>query len=755
MRAQRKTSTTKHAAKAAPVPAPEWARPALLGALATLVVARPLLPSEGVSWLGDGQPFDLLWLLLAVCYLLWITFSGGPVRRWNAVDVAVGAFFALCVLSSVAGGRFGNPRTVMNMLWESVSMALVFMLVRQLLRREAEERAVVALMIALAVAMTGSGFYQVFVSLPADRAAYAADPDAVLRSAGQWFPPGSPERTAFEYRLQSTEPLATFALTNSLAGFLTPWLVAALGIALGTLLRRREPATTAGDGTSRRWSAPARSLGLGACIVAMTACLVLTKSRSAYAALIVGIALLPWCGAGYRRVVNWKLVVGVVAALTAIIVAAVAVRGLDAPVLTEATKSLGYRLEYWRATLAMIAQHPWLGVGPGNFQDFYTQYKLPEASEEIRDPHNFLLEVWASSGTFALLALCVALGGLAWRAWRWPVQVNVESISREPATSRATVFLLTGLAAGFVLAFLVAPLVGMAFSEGQGIGGLALAAVALVVWWPWVRVGQLPPRLPAIALAALAINLLAAGGIAYPGVATSFWVLAALVLNRTDPRWEPATALPANLPHGIRARLPRAALLVLVCLAALACYWFSYGPVVRSHRAMAEAQQAQAAGAQPAMTELFWLEATDEDPFIADPWLAIAQLELARVRQRPADAVARQRFVNATEQLGELRPHSSATFRLIGRWYTELYELTADKEAARSAVTAYQRAVLYYPNLASLRGEYAEALERLGQASNARRQAAMALALDGQTPHADKKLSAGLRQRLESLAAER
>ena len=53
----------------------------------------------------------------------------------------------------------------------------------------------------------------------------------------------------------------------------------------------------------------------------------------------------------------------------------------------------------------MIHDHPWLGCGPGNFGDYYTQYKLPIASEEIKDPHNFLFEVAANAGLPALLAL--------------------------------------------------------------------------------------------------------------------------------------------------------------------------------------------------------------------------------------------------------------------------------------------------------------------------------------------------------------
>ena len=83
----------------------------------------------------------------------------------------------------------------------------------------------------------------------------------------------------------------------------------------------------------------------------------------------------------------------------------------------KAATSLGYRLQYWQATLHMIADRPWLGCGPGNFQDVYTRYKLPEASEEVADPHDFLLEVWATAGTPAMLALLGVLG-LFWAPCR-------------------------------------------------------------------------------------------------------------------------------------------------------------------------------------------------------------------------------------------------------------------------------------------------------------------------------------------------
>jgi hypothetical protein len=90
--------------------------------------------------------------------------------------------------------------------------------------------------------------------------------------------------------LQSTEPLATFALTNSLAGFFVPWLVLALGIALSMLKSRRDAAGSRqrehgtqerdhGSGIQAqlawwRWAPNASWLGLAACILVVMGCFV-------------------------------------------------------------------------------------------------------------------------------------------------------------------------------------------------------------------------------------------------------------------------------------------------------------------------------------------------------------------------------------------------------------------------------------------------------------------------------------------------
>ena len=66
-----------------------------------------------------------------------------------------------------------------------------------------------------------------------------------------------------------------------------------------------------------------------------------------------------------------------------------------------------FRLELWRSSLALIREHPWFGIGPGNFQAAYrTRYVLPSAWQEfnLEHPHNVYLDHWTRMGILGLLA---------------------------------------------------------------------------------------------------------------------------------------------------------------------------------------------------------------------------------------------------------------------------------------------------------------------------------------------------------------
>jgi predicted Zn-dependent protease len=83
-----------------------------------------------------------------------------------------------------------------------------------------------------------------------------------------------------------------------------------------------------------------------------------------------------------------------------------------------------------------------------------------------------------------------------------------------------------------------------------------------------------------------------------------------------------------------------------------------------------------------------------------------------------------------------------------------VYETTRDAQAIEFAIECLRKAVELYPTSATLRADLATALAAADRAGPAMQQARRALELDDQMPHADRKLSAELRERMQSLAAQ-
>ncbi|HEV3137482.1 MAG TPA: hypothetical protein VGZ26_06250, partial [Pirellulales bacterium] len=130
MSAHRRSDRVKRARPPAERRGGDRLRKLLLAVAAMLLIARPLLPSEAVSWLGDGQPFDMLWILAATAYLVSAVRGGGLARRPVLVDGSVLLLIALCAASAIVGTRHGSPRLGINMLWDWVAFGLVFLLMR-------------------------------------------------------------------------------------------------------------------------------------------------------------------------------------------------------------------------------------------------------------------------------------------------------------------------------------------------------------------------------------------------------------------------------------------------------------------------------------------------------------------------------------------------------------------------------------------------------------------------------------------------
>ncbi|HUY34164.1 MAG TPA: O-antigen ligase family protein [Pirellulales bacterium] len=731
-------------------------RGCLLACLTALYVARPLLPSETALTAGEGEglPFVMLMFAVGVGWLIASVARGKLLAHVGWADAGWAVLLAAYAASTCWAARHDGGRPSINMFWEWVALGLGFFLVRQLVRTAREARAVAAVMVGLAVALSGFGLYEFFVSRPADRVRYERDPEGTLREAGIVAPAGSPTRMLFENRLASSEPTATFSLANSLAGFLAAWLVVAIGLgAIGIADRGfRISDSQSRDG----W----RALGAAACSLPVATCLLLTKSRSAWLATAMGLTCVAvWTVSSLRRQsaagVGRKAVlvgVAVVAALVGLVAATFAAGALDRQVATEALKSLGYRWEYWRASWAMIEDHFWLGCGAGNFQDFYTQYKLPEASEVVADPHNFLFEVWATAGTPALVGLLLVVAGAICQARKGWILAGNHSVTCKSELSRVPLhgaaepnkprdlsgYVLGGGVLGFLWAWLIGQAGTVPLGEPALFGGLALAAMAVAVLVPWLRAGRLPAILPWLGAAVLATNLLAAGGIGFPGVAGSLWLLLALGLREADG------AAPRPLSR-------RSVVAVLACLLAVTvlCAQTAYLPVMRSRTFLSQAQSRRLSAGE---IEALLLDAAHADPRSDEPPRQMAELAFARWNERPSpERLSHWRRYQA--DLLRLRPQSSALWQQAGDRFFAAYRRLDDDSLLSEAIDHDRHAVRLYPNKATLRGQLSLALEAAGARDEAIDEAAAALELDRLTPHDDQKLPPELRPRLLRIMA--
>jgi hypothetical protein len=269
-------------------------------------------------------------------------------------------------------------------------------------------------------------------------------------------------------------------------------------------------------------------------------------------------------------------------------------------------------------------------------------------------------------------------------------------------------------------------------------GGLLVGGIVILALRGWVREGAISPSLLAIGATVLLFNLLAAGGIMYPAVAGSLWLLLGLGLDLAEPEKPLSSKLAPVVAFAVCAAL------------AVSQYLSGYAPVLRSQGAMMEAENA----ARDHVLKERTLElAAEADPFAAEPWHSLAALRL-RIwldRQGPRDL---ERFGQASAQFLRLKPQSSSAFRTVGNYWRQVFEKSDSPNHAEAAVANLTRAVELYPNHAPLRADLALALADALHEDAAQREAAKSLELDGATPHADKRLPAELRERMAKMAGK-
>ncbi len=657
-------------------------------------------------------------------------------------------------LVGVSARQGADWRIGVNLAWEWAAMGVAYILLRWLPRGRGESAALALGMVITASAVGAYGIYQGVVEIPQLQEAYRRNPEVMrqqMGAAGGQGQADDPRRAALEDRvLQSNEPFATFGLANSLAAYLVGPLVLLMAMGLRALSRPPTPGAS-------RWPALLAAAVPG--LVLLT-CLVMTKGRSAWIGLVVAAGLLAWRA---RRLVPRRVLIGAGVG-AALVVAVLVVLGLkagrlDPQVLTQSNLSMRYRIEYWTATWAMITEEAptlgkalradtfWNGVGPGNFGHNYVRYKLPQASEEIQDPHNLLMEAWATAGFWAFLALATALAaGLGLLLTRDDDDLAIEDDARDMPTWPV-------VASGLGLAMVLVLGRMNLFMEDLLIRWLVLAAswvlfAALLL--PLWRRATVPAFGLGAAGASVTVALLASGGLGFPAVAMMLWGALALGLNLREGR-------PSGRPREAAGRMPAVALaigwsaLVGSYLGATLPFWRSEAAIERAEAALMSQRLDRAEAAYQA--------AEAADPYNARPWLGHAYLQSLIWESRGAKPDdLRWKTIPVLLLKAASPPRNPAVWSLHNERAAVIRDLLRRVGGSLSpreiiplragVVEASRTASRLYPTNAVLRARLAEASAEVSMFRDAADEAREALRLDALTPHADKKLPDAVRARL-------
>jgi O-antigen ligase len=219
------------------------------------------------------------------------------------------------------------------------------------------------------------------------------------------------------------------------------------------------------------WMVPAGTVTVAA--------LALTYSRNAWLGLAAGsLGLVLTARRGLRIVV---ILLGIALVVGLLSPGAVTQRVRSMADLQDQT--VRDRVAMWRSGLAMIADHPLLGVGPGEVRAWYPQYRRPEAIRPSTGHlHNSAIQIAAERGLPALAA---------W-LWLWVVFFRegrriLARVGKGPSLPRALVCASLGGTVGFLVAGL--------FEHNFGDGEVVMLVYALMAL-PFVIERETAPSPP-------------------------------------------------------------------------------------------------------------------------------------------------------------------------------------------------------------------------------------------------------------------
>jgi hypothetical protein len=397
---------------------------------------------------GEAQPhtslpnstiwLDLLAMLPAVLVLLRRGLDRTYVLRFTAAHACIFAF-ALMAFASALWSADRVAAAVGG--FHFIAAAALCWAGTQLVRSWQRLRVIAGLAAAILAVNTINGIYYRTIDLPEVAQNLEKGKERFLAERG--WTEDSFAWKQFSQRVAAGEMLGPFSSPNTNAA-----MIVLLGVIVGALVAQRV----------RDRDEPIWPTLLALAVVASLYVLYYTGARAAIITPLMAIAIIIF-GWRYGSMIAQRRTMLFTIACGAAVFAVVAIIGHGWFHGTLFHDSLTFRWKYWVGSFALFKEHSLLGVGYGNFGYSYLAHRLPEAAEEIKDPHNLFVRAFVELGIVGGLIMIGFIARLAWEVTR-PIHPP------PPAKSGGTGFGF--IVAVAVMAALLSTMVGIDFGRDPG-----------------------------------------------------------------------------------------------------------------------------------------------------------------------------------------------------------------------------------------------------------------------------------------------
>ena len=394
----------------------------------TMVVVPGSPPAPASPGPATSLTLDLLAGVPALLLLVrrWVDGRFSLRRSWSMLPMAALAVWA--VLSTLwSSDKFAALVSSLHLAAAFAALWAASQLVRSWLRL----RIVAGVCFGMLLVLVAHSAYFLLAERPELRAMWEENPDEILRQRG--ITPGTFEALQFKNKILGGELMGFSASPNTYAALAVLTMIVAAGVAIDrtmSLVRARVAGSAVeGERRSRNSRVVLAAVAITVAVAVAPAywAIAMAQSRTAFATPLLAFAALGGLAVwGRKLAAHAKRAYWAGVAAVAAVAMAVVGHGIAHGSLVH--ESLSFRWRYWVGSLALFKLHPLLGVGWENFGPHYLLTRLPTATEEIRDPHNFVVRFFVELGVVGGLLMLAWMLRLWWEMTRPGTVVPVDAI---------------------------------------------------------------------------------------------------------------------------------------------------------------------------------------------------------------------------------------------------------------------------------------------------------------------------------------